>query len=49
MSVEDAVFACHYYEECVTALSGHSHLNVDPKPHILSFGLDQSLGRGHDR
>ena len=49
VTIEDAVFACHFYEECVTSLSGVSYLGVDPKPHILGAGLDESLGRGHDR
>merc|ERR1712227_700645 len=49
VSTEDAVFACHFYEECLTSLSGVSYLGVDPKPHILCAGLDESLGRVHDR
>ena len=49
VSLEDALFACHYYEECVTSLSGYSHLNVEARPHVLCFGLDETLGRGHDR
>ena len=49
VTTEDAVFACHFYEECLTSLSGISCLGVDPKPHIIDAGLDESLGRGHDR
>ena len=48
VTIEDAVFACHFYEECVTSLSGISYLGVDHKPHILGVGLDDALGRGHD-
>ena len=49
VTTEDAVFACHFYEECATSLSGFSYLGVDHKPHVLGVGLDDALGRGHDR
>ena len=48
VSVEDAVAACHYYEECQAGLTGHSHLGVTPRPHSLGVSLDLALGPGHD-
>ena len=48
VTAEDAVAACHYYEECEAGLTGHSHLGVTPRPHSLGVSLDQALGPGHD-
>ena len=48
VSVEDAVAACHYYEECEAGLTGHSPLGVTPRPHSLGASLDLVLGPGHD-
>ena len=48
VSVEDAVAACYYYEECEAGLTGHSPLGVTPRPHSLGVSLDLALGPGHD-
>ena len=38
-----------YLTQCEAALSGYSHLGVSPRPHLLGLGLDEALGRGHDK
>jgi len=47
--IEDAVFACHFYEECLAGMSGKSQLGVVAKAHIHGASLDEALGRGHDK
>ena len=48
VSVEDAVAACHYYEECEAGVTGYSPLGVTPRPHSLGVSLDLALGPGYD-
>ena len=49
VTVDDAVFACHLYEEMVTSQSGYSYLGVEPVLHVVGGTLDQVLGRQNDR
>ena len=47
--MDDAVFACHFYEEIITSQSGYSYLGVEPVLHVVGGTLDQVLGRENDR
>ena len=46
---EDCVFACHFYEDMMTNLTGYSYLGHDAKsPVVGDSSLDSLLGTGHE-
>jgi len=49
VTVDDAVFACHLYEETVSSRSGYSYLGVAPSASIVEGTLNMVLGRENDR
>ena len=48
VTVDDAVFACHLYEESVASRSGYSYLGLVPSANIVEGSLNKVLGREND-
>ena len=46
MTVDDAVFACHLYEEAVTSRSGYSYLGKVPSASIGGGHYEHGAGQG---
>ena len=48
VTMDDAVFACYFYEELVSSRSGYSYLGIVPTPSIVEGSLSKVLGREND-